>query len=100
MGNSRFAQGGGNDITLRNVSAMDFFYRFATGPEAMPDLFFRTVGRTAVVADFGGVSLGLRMLVHLLGYNAVALASALTAHLSADYQNNIAKDEEAKKKAS
>ena len=97
--NSRFSQGGGNDITLRKVSAMDFFYRFATGPEALPDLFFRTVGRSAVVADIGGVSLGLRLLVQMLGYNFIAIASALTAHLSADYQNNIAKGE-AKKKAS
>ena len=41
--NSRFSRGGGNDITLRKVSAMDFFYKFATGPEALPDLFFRAV---------------------------------------------------------
>ena len=34
-----------------------------------------------------------------LGYNFIALASALTAHLSADYQNNIAKGQ-AKAKAS
>lgn len=97
--NSRFSKGGGNDITLRKVSAMDFFYKFATGPEALPDLFFRAVGRSAVVADLGGVSLGLRLLVQLLGYNFIAFASALTAHLSADYQNNIAKAE-AKAKAS
>ena len=35
----------------------------------------------------------------VLGYNFIAFASALTAHLSADYQNNIAKGE-AKAKAS
>ena len=68
------------------------------GPEALPDLFFRAVGRSAVVADIGGVSLGLRLLVHLLGYNFIAFASALTCHTTADYQNNIAKAE-AKKKA-
>ena len=34
-----------------------------------------------------------------LGYNFIAFASALTAHLSADYQNNIAKGQ-AKAKAS
>ena len=82
--------------------------------DRLPDLFFRAVrpnpspnphphphqvGRSAVVADLGGVSLGLRMLVQLLGYNFIALASALTAHLSADYQNNIAKGQ-AKAKAS
>ena len=97
--NSRFSKGGGNDITLRKVSAMDFFYKFATGPEALPDLFFRAVGRSAVVADLGGVSLGLRLLVQVLGYNFIAFASALTAHLSGDYQNNIAKGQ-AKAKAS
>ena len=39
-----------------------------------------------------------RLLVHLLGYNFIAFASALTCHTTADYQNNIAKAE-AKKKA-
>ena len=47
--NSRFSRGGGNDITLRKVSAMDFFYKFATGPEALPDLFFRAVSLRARV---------------------------------------------------
>ena len=29
--------------SISQVSAMDFFYKFATGPEALPDLFFRAV---------------------------------------------------------
>eukprot|EP00966_Prymnesium_polylepis_P108924 2520947-Prymnesium_polylepis.1 len=38
---------------------MDQFYKFATGPEALPDQFFGHIGRGAVVADLGGVSMML-----------------------------------------
>ena len=89
--NSRFTAGGGNDVQQRKIQAMASFYKFASGPESLPSKFFSHIGRGAVVADIGGVSVGLRLLVSLLGYNFIALASALTAQWTPDYQNNIVK---------
>ena len=57
----------------------------------LPDKFFSHIGRGAVVADLGGVSMMLRMVVHVLGYNLMAFATAVTAPLMPDYQNNVAK---------
>ncbi len=67
------------------------YYKFASGPEALPKKFFMHVGRTAVVADVGGGSVSLRLLVHLIGYNFMALMTALTAATTADYKNNLEK---------
>mmetsp|Transcript_21720 Transcript_21720/g.57183 ORF Transcript_21720/g.57183 Transcript_21720/m.57183 type:complete len:213 (+) Transcript_21720:93-731(+) len=89
--NSRFSSGGGNAVKVTKIEAMDQFYKFATGPEALPDQFFGHIGRGAVVADLGGVSMMLRMVVHVLGYNLMAFATALTAPMMPDYQNNVAK---------
>ena len=88
---SRFSTGGGNAVRVTKIEAMDQFYKFASGPEVLPDKFFRHVGRGAVVADLGGVSMMLRMVVHVLGYNMMAFATALTAPLMPDYKNNVAK---------
>jgi len=89
--NSRFTAGGGNQVKVRKIEAMDTFYKFASGPEALPAKFIKHIGRGAVVADLGGVSVALRLVVHLLGYNFMALMTALTAHLTPDYQNNLSK---------
>ena len=59
--------------------------------QVLPDKFFSHIGRGAVVADLGGVSMMLRMVVHVLGYNLMAFATAVTAPLMPDYQNNVAK---------
>ena len=88
---SRFSTGGGNAVRVTKIEAMDQFYKFASGPEVLPDKFFSHVGRGAVVADLGGVSMMLRMVVHVLGYNMMAFATALTAPLMPDYKNNVAK---------
>ena len=95
--NSRFSSGGGNQVKVTKIEAMDQFYKFASGPEVLPDKFFSHIGRCAVVADLGGVSMMLRMVVHVLGYNLMAFATAVTAPMMPDYQNNVAK---ASKKAS
>ena len=85
--NSRFTAGGGNDIKNQaKVEAMAAFYVFATGPESLPNQFFKHIGRGAIVADLGGVSVSMRLVVHLLGYNFMALMTALTAHLTPDYK--------------
>ena len=89
--NSRFKAGGGNAIKQRTLDAMEGFYKFATGPEALPAKFFQHIGRTAVIADLGAVSMSLRMLVHVLGFNFMALMTALTAASTADYQRHVGK---------
>ena len=89
--NSRFTAGGGNQVTQRKIAAMDSFYKFASGPAALPPKFLSHIGRGAVVADIGGVSVALRLVVHLLGYNFMALMTACTAHLTPDYQMHVAK---------
>ena len=92
---SRFTAGGGNGVTQRKVAMMDSFYKFASGPEALPHKFLAHIGRGAVVADLGGVSVGLRLVVHLLGYNFMAFMTACTAHLTPDYQMHVAKAKKA-----
>ena len=93
--NSRFTAGGGNQVTQRKIAAMDSFYKFASGPAALPPKFVSHIGRGAVVADIGGVSVGLRIVVHLLGYNFMAFMTACTAHLMDDYQKNVVKPKKA-----
>ena len=94
--NSRFTAGGGNAIKNQaTIEAMAAFSTFATGPETLPRQFLKHIGRGAVVADIGGVSVGLRLVVHLLGYNFMALMTACTAHLTPDYQMHVAKPKKA-----
>ena len=89
--NSRFTKGGGNEVHQRTIQAMDSFYKFATGPEVLPLKFIQHIGRGGVVADIGAVSVGLRLVVHLLGYNFMAFMTACTAHMMPDYRNHVSK---------
>ena len=89
--NSRFTKGGGNEVQQRTIQAMDSFYKFATGPEVLPLKFIQHIGRGGVVADIGAVSVGLRLVVHLLGYNFMAFMTACTAHMMPDYRNHVSK---------
>ena len=93
--NSRFTAGGGNQVQQRKIEAMAAFYKFASGPEALPQKFLSHIGRGAIVADLGGVSVGLRLVIQLLGYNTMALLTALTAHLTPDYQTHVSKAKKA-----
>jgi short-subunit dehydrogenase len=94
--NSRFSAGGGNDIKNQaKIEAMAAFYAFATGPEALPRLFLKHIGRGAIVADLGGVSVSLRLVVHLIGYNFMALMTALTAPLTPDYKKYAGRSKKA-----
>ena len=79
--NSRFTAGGGNAIQQRHIQAMASFYKFASGPEVLPRKFLSHIGRGAIVADLGGVSVALRLVIQLLGYNTMAILTACTAHL-------------------
>ena len=87
--NSRFTAGGGNAIKQGTLDAMKPFYKMATGPEALPPRFFEHVGRSAVIADLGAVSMALRLLVHFIGFNFMALMTALTAASTSDYKRHL-----------
>jgi len=87
--NSRFTTGGGNDVKVHKMKAFDMAYKFATGPEVLPDQIFAAVGRSPVMLDLGGTSVAMRLVVHFLGYNLMTYFFALAAPLMPDYQNNV-----------
>mmetsp|Transcript_41393 Transcript_41393/g.119107 ORF Transcript_41393/g.119107 Transcript_41393/m.119107 type:complete len:317 (-) Transcript_41393:77-1027(-) len=89
--NSRFTAGGGNDVKVHKMKAFDMAYKLATGPEALPDLIFSAIGRSPVMCDLGGTSVGMRLAVHFLGYNLMTYLFALAAPLMPDYRNNVNK---------
>lgn len=89
--NSRFTAGGGNNVKVHKIDMFDLAYKFATGPEALPELIFACIGRSPVMIDLGGTSIGLRLGVHFVGYNLMTYAFALCAPLMADYRNNVNK---------
>jgi short-subunit dehydrogenase len=89
--NSRFTAGGGNDVKIHRIAAMDAAYKFAVGPEALPDQIFSAVGRTAVMLDLGGVSIGMRLAVHFLGFNLMTYGFAKFAPLMPDYKKYVGK---------
>lgn len=89
--NSRFLAGGGNDVKVHKVEAMAMAYKLATGPEALPDQIFSAIGRAPVMIDLGGTSVGMRLVVHILGYNLMTYAFAIFAPLMPDFKNNLTK---------
>eukprot|EP00933_Yihiella_yeosuensis_P051787 TRINITY_DN49757_c0_g1_i1.p1 TRINITY_DN49757_c0_g1~~TRINITY_DN49757_c0_g1_i1.p1 ORF type:complete len:318 (+),score=79.63 TRINITY_DN49757_c0_g1_i1:86-1039(+) len=89
--NSRFTAGGGNDVKVHKMSAFEMAYKFATGPEALPDQIFSAIGRSPVMIDLGSTSVAMRLVVHFLGYNLLTYAFALAAPLMPDYKNNVNK---------
>merc|ERR1712217_1024773 len=89
--NSRFTSGGGNDVKVNKINAIEMAYKLATGPEVLPDQIFSAIGRSPVMIDLGGTSVGMRLVVHLVGYNLMTYAFALAAPLMPDYKNNVTK---------
>jgi len=89
--NSRFTAGGGNNVGVHKISAIEMAYKFATGPEALPNQIFSAVGRSPVMCDLGGTSVGMRLAVQFLGYNLMTYMFALAAPLMPDYKNNVSK---------
>mmetsp|Transcript_26545 Transcript_26545/g.76422 ORF Transcript_26545/g.76422 Transcript_26545/m.76422 type:complete len:319 (-) Transcript_26545:221-1177(-) len=89
--NSRFTAGGGNNVKVHKISALDMAYKFASGPEALPDQIFSAIGRSPVMCDLGGTSVGMRLVVHFLGYNLMTYLFALGAPFMPDYRNNVSK---------
>merc|ERR1712039_643367 len=92
--NSRFTVGGGNDVKVHKIDAIDAAYKFATGPEVLPDQIFRAIGRTPVMIDLGGTSIAVRLVVHFLGYNLMTYAFAIAAPLMPDFRNNVGRKKE------
>mmetsp|Transcript_78775 Transcript_78775/g.218970 ORF Transcript_78775/g.218970 Transcript_78775/m.218970 type:complete len:322 (-) Transcript_78775:120-1085(-) len=88
--NSRFTAGGGNDVKVHKMAAFDMAYKFATGPEVLPNQIFSAIGRSPVMCDLGSTSVGMRLAVHLIGYNLMTYAFAIFAPLMPDYRNNVA----------
>lgn len=89
--NSRFTVGGGNDVKVHKMAAFDMAYKFATGPEVLPNQIFSAIGRSPVMVDLGGTSVAMRLVVHFLGYNLMTYGFALAAPLMPDYYNNVNK---------
>jgi len=89
--NSRFTAGGGNDVKVHKMEAFEMAYKLATGPEVLPDQIFSAIGRSPVMIDLGGTSVGMRLGVHFIGYNLMTYAFALAAPLMPDYKNNVNK---------
>jgi len=73
----------------KKIKVMDQFYTFATGPEAVPDMIFRKVGRGQVLADLGGLALGLRLVTKLLDDCFFSSAFAAFAGMMPDYKANM-----------
>mmetsp|Transcript_41911 Transcript_41911/g.97830 ORF Transcript_41911/g.97830 Transcript_41911/m.97830 type:complete len:318 (-) Transcript_41911:96-1049(-) len=90
--NSRFTAGGGNDVKVHKMNMFDMAYKMATGPEELPNQIFACVGRSPVMIDLGGTSVGMRLAVHFLGYNLMTYGFALAAPFLPDYKNNVNKE--------
>jgi short-subunit dehydrogenase len=91
--NSRFVAGGGNDVKLHKMAAFDMAYKFATGPEVLPNQVFSAIGRAPVMVDLGGTSIGMRLVVHFLGYNFMTFAFAKFAPLMPDFKKYSSKSD-------
>ena len=62
------------------------FYKFSTGPEAVPPQIFRKVGRMQVLADLGPVSVAMRLVTKLIDDNFFAVCFGTFATLMPDYR--------------
>ena len=65
---------------------IDNFYKFSTGPEAVPPMIFRKVGRSQVLADLGPVGVMMRLVTKLIDDNFFAVCFAAFASLLPDYK--------------
>lgn len=82
---SRFLQG------TTSFKVMQDFYKFSTGPDAVPPMLFRRVGRGQVLADLGFISVALRLVTKLFDDNFFATQFARFAAVLPDYQEHAAK---------
>jgi len=73
------------------IKVMDDFYKFATGPEVVPEQIFRKVGRSQVLADLGPTAVLLRLVTKLLDDAFFASAFAAFAGMLPDYKEHAGK---------
>ena len=73
-----------------DMSAMKFFQKTATSPEAIASCFFKSVGKT-VVCDQGYFSFVLKMMLKVIDYNTISILLTRTGTMSADYVKLVAK---------
>lgn len=85
---SRFTLGGGNDVKVEKIPALEMSYKFATGPEILPDQIFAAVGRPSIMCDLGVFAVIMRLAVHFLGYNLMTYIFALGTPLMPMYKKN------------
>ena len=74
---------------LKGTTSFDVinnFYKFSTGPEAVPPQILRKVGANQVLADLGPISVMMRLVTKLLDDNFFACCFASAATLLPDYQ--------------
>mmetsp|Transcript_43619 Transcript_43619/g.123459 ORF Transcript_43619/g.123459 Transcript_43619/m.123459 type:complete len:334 (+) Transcript_43619:65-1066(+) len=88
---SRFLGGGGNDVKVDKIAAIEMSYKFATGPEALPDQIFAAVGRPPVMCDLGAYAAVTRLAVNTLGFNLMAYMMAIAIPLSPVYREQVKK---------
>jgi len=83
--NSNFLKG------TAKIKVMDDFYKFSTGPEAVPAMIFRKAGRSQVMADLGPVAVVMRLVTKLFDENFFASTFAAAAGFLPDYKEQSAK---------
>jgi len=78
-------------VGTAKIKVMDDFYKFSTGPEAVPDMIFRKAGRGQVMADLGTVAVVMRLITKLLDENFFASSFAALAGFLPDYKEQSIK---------
>lgn len=73
------------------IKVMDDFYKFATGPEVVPEQIFRKIGRSQVLGDLGITAVLLRLVTKMLDDCFFASAFAAFAGLLPDYKEHAVK---------
>ena len=79
------------------LDVLAFFRGVAVSPDALPPLVFGAVGRT-VWRDVGSTALAFRLMMKVVDYNLMAVATAVAAPLMPDFRRAVAAGKEKKKK--
>ncbi len=79
------------------LDVLAFFRGVAVSPDALPPLVFGSVGRT-VWRDVGSTALAFRLMMKVVDYNLMAVATAVAAPLMPDFQRAVAAGKEKKRK--
>eukprot|EP00667_Euglena_gracilis_P017205 EG_transcript_18103 len=86
--NSRFLQGGGTNVEVAKLQMFDAAYKLASSPDDLPDKVFAAIGRPCISVDFGGVAVGMRLMVMTLGGSLLNFGFAVCAPLMPDYRKH------------